>query len=427
MYLDFNQETKLKELLNKNQKLITIFLITGILFARCNLGLTVSKWYVLINLLFDGLGFIYCIHLFLQDKEPLKRSIFSPAIAWIVFFSGLVMVYGHFQIRSGADYYSRQITVMTLVPAVVLLVLFFYNKDKILEILSISGAAIIVTTLITSLLYDTEWNLWWDGVYSRVGATPAGGCIDTGNLILVLLIPILYQMLVKKQVKRYIFFLLLGLFQIVGTGSKSSVFPLVFVFAIMIVGASDERKVVIRNLIILIALAVIAFGATMVVPQLYRLIGYRIVELFTGIGATEFDLHTSTGQRMAQIAAFKEHFWETPIFGHGFYAFKEMPYSCIEEVRIVEEISYQHVQLHMNFLEILFSYGIFGFVAYYWFPIYVIVRAFKSNKKAIIIVLSIMISVFFMDLGLDMYYRYLTPYYSYFLAYFMVANFKKEA
>ncbi len=416
----------MKQFLDRHQKLIGIVLITLILFTRCNLGLTVSKWFVVANLLADGLAAAYCIYLFINDKAPLKKVLFSKAFAWIVFFSGLVLIYGHFHIRFGAPYYSRQITVLTAIPAVLLLVLFFYLKDMLLDILSISGSIVIISTLIVSLCYDYVWGEWLMGMYSRVGATPAGGDIETGNLVLILLIPILYQLIVYKKLKQYLWITIIGLFEIVATGSKSSVLPLVFVFALMIIGASDDKKVIKRNLIILAIIAVVAFAAIMLVPPLYGVIGYRIAEMFTGMAATEYDLHTSTGQRMAQIAAFKEHFFEYPIFGHGFYAFKEMPYSCIEEFRVGTVYSYRNVQLHMNYLEILFSFGIFGFIAYYWFPVLVWIKSFKSNKMAKIIVSSIMVSFIFMDLGIDIYYRYLLPYYAYFLAYFMVENGKEN-
>ena len=409
---------ELKESILKNKKYITMFLLAGLLFARCNLGLYYGGIYVLTNVIFNALAVAFVAFLFSSHKEDIKRVIKSPAIVWILLFSAMVFIYGHFKLFTAADYYSRMVTILTVLPAVLILILLFCNKDDVIDILSVSGAVVIITTLITSLCYDEIWGEWLQGMYSRVGATPAGGCIDTGNLVLIMLIPIFYQLIVLKKVKQFLWITLIGIFEIVITGAKSSVMPIVFVFGIMIIGASNDKKVIRRNLIILVAAAIVAFAAIMLVPPLYGVIGYRIAELFTGMSAAEPDLHTSTGQRMAMINAFKEHFWETPIFGHGFYAFREMPYSAIEEFRQGTEISYRNVQLHMNYLEVLFSYGIVGFILYYWFPVYVIIKALKANKTAKIFVFSIMISFVFMDLGIDMYYKYLLPYYSYFLAYF---------
>ena len=412
----------MKETLLKYKKFITMFLITGLLFARCNLGVYYGGIYVLTNVLFNFLAFVFCLVLFTTDKQLMKKVIISPAIVWILLFSTMVFIYGHFKLFTAADYYSRMVTVLTVAPAILILVLLFYNRDDVIDILSVSGSVVIITTLITSLCYDYVWGEWLMGMYSRVGATPAGGCIDTGNLVLILLIPILYQLIVFKKVKQYLWITLIGIFEIVATGAKSSVLPIVFVFAIMILGSSNDKKIIRRNLIILSVAALVAFGAIMLVPPLYGVVGYRIAELFTGMNAETPDLHTSTGQRMAMIAAFKAHFWETPILGHGFYSFREMPYSAIEEFREGTKISYRNVQLHMNYMEVLFSYGIVGFLLYYWFPVYVIIKTLKANKQAKIFVLSVMLSFVFMDLGIDMYYKYLLPYYSYFLAYFFACQ-----
>ena len=399
-------------------------MIAGVLFARCNLGLALGTGYVLANLFFDGLAFLFCVFLAIDDKSKIKSALINPATIWLVIFAIIVFVYGHYHIRYAADYYSRQYMILTMFPAILIMFIIIYNKKNMLDILSVSGTIVIITSLITSLIYDDVWTEWLDGMASRVGATPAGTCTDTGNLVLVLLIPIMYQVIVNRRFKQYLWITLVGIFEIVATGSKSSVLPIVFVLAIMLLGASDDKKIVVRNLIILIVLAVVAVVAVMTIPALYSIIGDRIVEMFSGITSTstDYDLHTSTGQRMAVIAAFKEHFMEYPIFGHGFYAFKEMAYSALEEYHKDGETLYRHIQIHMNYLELLFSFGIFGFIAYYWFPVYEIIKTFKANKMAKLIVFSLMISFFFMDLGIDMYYKYMLPYYSYLMAYCFIKN-----
>ena len=107
---------ELKETLLKNKKYITMFLITGMLFARCNLGLYYGGIYVLINLIFNGLAALYLGILFTEDKSPVKKTICSPAFVWIVLFSTMVFIYGHFKLFTAADYYSRMITIMTALP-----------------------------------------------------------------------------------------------------------------------------------------------------------------------------------------------------------------------------------------------------------------------------------------------------------------------
>ena len=411
--------------LYKNKKWISTILVTALIYARCDLGLALGNVYVVINVLVNGLAFLFCVFLFFKDKVTTKKAVLNIATLWLVIFSVMVFIYGHYKLGTPSDMYSRQFHLLTIAPALFIMIILFNNKDDILDIISIAGCVVIVSTIVTSLIFDPVWGEWLLGMSSRVGATPAGTCIDTGNLLLIMMIPLMYQVVINRQFKKYLLFVLLAVFQIVATGAKSSVLPIVIVLAIMLLGASTSRKVLVRNLIILAVLAIVGFMAIMLIPPLYGIIGDRIVELFSGIGSTEYDLHTSTGQRMAVIAEFKKHFGEHPIFGHGFYAFKEMPYSQLEEYRPNEGtvIAYRHIHTHMNYLELLFSFGIFGFVLYYWFPVYIFIKSlFTKKKMSKLIVLSFMISFIFMDLGIDMFYKYMTAYYTYLVSYCLLKD-----
>ncbi len=414
------------EKIKAKQKLISVFTIALIIYARCDLGIALGKGYVIANLLANMLGAVFCLCLFINDKQTTKKAILNPAIVWVLAFSIMVFIYGHFKIGVVyPDMYSRQYHLLTVIPAVIIMVILFHNKDDILDIIAWAGNIIIVATLITSLAFDHVWREWLDGMASRVGATPAGTCVDTGNLLMVLMIPALYQVVINKQFKKHLFFVILAIFQIVASGSKSSFMPIVLVFAIFLIASAEDKKTIRRNIIILVILGVVGVAAIMLIPPLYDIIGDRIVEMFSAFGATEYDLHTSTGQRMAAMAEVKKHFGEHPIFGHGFYAFKEMPYSLLEEFRPNEGtvIDYRHMHTHSNFLELLFSFGIFGFVLYYWFPVYLVIKSFfTQNKMAKLIVLSLMVSFIFMDMGIDMFYKYMTPYYTYLVSYCLLKS-----
>ena len=406
--------------LEKNKKLISICLISLLLFARFDLGIVYSKIFMLINVAINGLAILYCGYLGLNDKKTIKKAIVNPAILWVLLFSVLVFIYGHFKIGTYTDMYSRQYALLTIVPAILIMIILYYNMDDMLDILSVAGSFTIVTTLITSLKYDYVWGEWVDGTISesRVGATPAGTCVDTANFIIILLIPVIYNIYVNKSWKKYALPAALGIFLIFASGAKAAIIPLAFVFIILIIGTSKDKKVLRRNLLVLGIAGVLGIILIMSVPLLYRIIGARFVELFTSLNDTEYDLHTSTGQRMAVTAEFKKHFGEHPIFGHGFYAFKEMPYSQLEEYKVDGVVNYRHIHIHNNFMEILFGFGIVGFILYYWLPVYVLIKSFMSkNKQVIILVLSIMVSFLFIDLGLDMFYNYMTPYFAYLVAY----------
>lgn len=416
--------------LEKNKKLISICLISLLLFARFDLGIVYSKIFMLINVAINGLAILYCGYLGLNDKKTIKKAIVNPAILWVLLFSVLVFIYGHFKIGTYTDMYSRQYALLTIVPAILIMIILYYNMDDMLDILSVAGSFTIVTTLITSLKYDYVWGEWVDGTISesRVGATPAGTCVDTANFIIILLIPVIYNIYVNKSWKKYALPAALGIFLIFASGAKAAIIPLAFVFIILIIGTSKDKKVIRRNLLVLGIAGVLGIILIMSVPLLYRIIGARFVELFTSLNDTEYDLHTSTGQRMAVTAEFKKHFGEHPIFGHGFYAFKEMPYSQLEEYKVDGVVNYRHIHIHNNFMEILFGFGIVGFILYYWLPVYVLIKSFMSkNKQVIILVLSIMVSFLFIDLGLDMFYNYMTPYFAYLVAYCILKKGENES
>ncbi len=411
------------DFIKNNKKIFSIIILSLILYVRCDHGVTMP-YAVLLNVVVNCIGIVYCIALTIQDFERTKKSIFNIAILWLVIFQAILFVYGHFNLFSGyVGFYSRQYVLLTVVPALICYEILWHNSDQIVEILSTVGVIVIIATYITTMKYDHLWGDALEGRFYRLGRVPGGSDIDTGNLYLLMSIPILYSTIVAKKVKQYIAFAILGGVGIVLTGSKSSALPLILVIGIMLLGTAKNAKDVRKYLACLIGLCVIGAVLLLTVPILYRTLGYRIAEVFTAFSDTsEFDLHTSTGQRLAVMDAFKKHFWEAPLFGHGFYSFMTMPYSKLEEYHLESgEIAYRNIQTHMNYLELLFSMGILGFVAYYWYPVKLVVDTVKSHSKEVkLICLSFLVSLLFMDLGLDMYYKYMTPYFTYLLIYTLI-------
>ena len=420
------------EQIKNNKKIITTILVALLLFCRCNLGV-IKTPFMLLNLAINGLSFLYLIVLSVQDFNKTKKGLLSAAIIWVVAF--LVMEYAYIALKIGTpslEIYSRQFRILTVGPAILIFLMLWHCREDMLEILCHVGVLIIVATLALTFCYDPLWKTWIDGTQYRFGETPGGTVIDSGNLYMIMLIPILYKVTVEREFKKYLLPSVLGVAGIIMSGTKSALFPIIFVIGIYIVFGSNDKKTMRRNLIVLLILVAIVTIMCFTVPIMYWLVADRIIELFKGINATEFDYHTSTGQRMAIIAAFKQHFGEHPFFGHGFYAFKSMPYSAVTEVEIgVNELGQkiyelQNSQTHMNFLELLFSFGIFGFVMYYWFPVKLIVDSIKSKDKAAkMVAASYLVTFFFMDLGIDMFYPYITPFFVYFVIYCLLKRSEK--
>ncbi|SEA51963.1 O-antigen ligase [Pseudobutyrivibrio sp. ACV-2] len=405
----------------ENKKWISIIIISLVVYIRCSYGV-VRNYAVVMNVIVVGIGFLYCCILTANDYKATKNSIINPAILWLVVFVFFEFIYGHFKLFINTDEYSMQYTLLTIVPALLCYEILWHNKDDILDILTSVGSFVIIVVFITNILYDSLWDEVRAGVLVRVGELPGASVIDTGNLYLLMLIPILYAIIVER--KRLILLIptVVGISGILLSGSKSSLIPIVFVFAILFIGSSNDQITLKKN--ICIFLAVICFLGILCyfVPLLNDIVIGRIVELLEEANATEYNFKTSTGQRKAIWDAFKAHFFEKPILGHGFYAFKEMPYSACTLVKISEGVyELENSQTHMNYTEILFSFGIVGFILYYWLPVLLLVKSFLSkNRVGKMIGLSMLVSFIFIDMGLDMFYKYMTPYYVYLLVYILV-------
>lgn len=402
------------EKIKKYNNYIAILIFASIIYFRCVFGATMS-YAVILNLVVDLIGAVYCFFLFVQNKTSIKKCLCNQMTIWLIIFLLLEFIYGHFGFVKETTYYSIQFTILTVGPALLCYFIMFFSED-LLGLLAKAGSIVILATFITNLKYDYLWEYALKGEFYRLGTVPGGSVIDTGNLYLLMLIPIMYEIIIEKKLGIYIFPTLIGAIGILLTGSKSSAIPLILCIGIMILGAANNKETRKRYIIIFGVFTMCLLFAVMKIPMLYDILGYRLEEVISGFGTDNYDLHTSTGQRRAVLAAFKNHFWEKPILGHGFYAFKDMPYSQLEEYIENGVVQYRNIQTHMNYLELLFSFGIIGLALYYWYPIKLtIFSLLNKNKTKSILCLSFLCAMFFMDLGLDMFYKYMTPYYTYFL------------
>ena len=178
--------------IEKNKKIISIILLALIIYFRCDHGVT-KGYAIALNLAVDILGFVFCLLLTKQDFNKTKKSIFNMAILWLVIFQAIVFIYGHFDLFNGnSNIYSMQYTILTILPAVLCYEILWHNSEDMVEILSIVGIIIIIATYLTSMKTDHLWGDALEGRFFRLGKTPGGSDIDTGNLYLLMMIPILY-------------------------------------------------------------------------------------------------------------------------------------------------------------------------------------------------------------------------------------------
>ena len=182
----------------------------------------------------------------------------------------------------------------------------------------------------------------------------------------------------------------LGMF--LSGGRKFIVVPLVFVF-VFVLNKTDKngRKHMIRNALLVLAAVVAVWLIIMKAPFLYESIGHRF-EGFLALFDDRYDVDGSTLNRTRMVKAAFSRWLRSPIWGYGFDSFK-----YYNAASVTGHMYYSH----NNFTELLYNQGILGFIGYYWFYAFVLIKALKSNADSIYkgfsvaVVISLLIFEFF--------------------------------
>lgn len=217
-----------------------------------------------------------------------------------------------------------------------------------------------------------------------------------GYIVLCSTIMSFYLAYVKRQ---RIWYLLVPVFFIFCVLSSSRKAMLVSLFGVcLVVFFSFGKKHHWLHLAIMSATALILIILSLKVDFLYEIIGYRIATMldFYQNDSQYTQLVNSLALRDYFIEFAKQLFHQKPIIGHGFANFATMLYN-------EGEIG-GGVYAHNNYWEILADLGIIGFIIYYWFYAYLIVRfiiRLIANRKDKVLAFSIpmIISVMLLEWG----------------------------
>lgn len=175
-----------------------------------------------------------------------------------------------------------------------------------------------------------------------------------------------YLFFIKGNKCIYLFYDLLFVCIILLTGSRKGIFILVIGFVCLINILSKHVKKV-PYIIVAIMIAISIYFLSQNIPLLYEIMGSRLNELFNLILKKQVsDSSINTRMRLIEMAiAFaKEH----PIFGYGLDAFRILgPWGIITD---------------NNYLEIIVSSGIVGFIIYYSYIIFVLRDYFLLKNKS---------------------------------------------
>ena len=172
----------------------------------------------------------------------------------------------------------------------------------------------------------------------------------------------------RTKKKKYILLGLFFFFCCAITGSRGSLFFVSGYLVMLYVICGKNIKQKIKRIVFVAALSVAAYFLFMNVGFLYELIGQRIETVLNGsfskLSYSGTGDENSMYYRMEMIRAGMNEFYKKPVFGWGLFAYSQMDYVG----------SYTH----NNFVEMLVSSGIVGFVFYYLCHTFLFYHSFKK-------------------------------------------------
>lgn len=161
-------------------------------------------------------------------------------------------------------------------------------------------------------------------------------------------------------------------------------------------GGYSVKKKVLSLIIICIVLYSIIYMMTNI-PWLYDVVGYRFEGFLSFVGGTGESNVTSDDLRKKMIEMGFQGWTEKPIFGHGLDSFKFFN----------KEMTGHMFYSHNNYVEMLYDFGIIGFLFYYVFIYKLYIRLKKLPKEFetySILGIGILLELLFFDIGGVAYY-----------------------
>ena len=375
----------------KNKPLVLVFLLYIITSYVCQETLLPSKINSLFLLVFVGLAFCYRI----QKRNYVDKhfSIWYLILLLYSLFSALLMSNDVFYTL----YQMLVVFVLTFCFGIVI------TNRKTLELT-------IVTYVISAVLMGILI-MYYNPMYLIENVSGLGGMRlgqeETGNANIFTALMMFsgvfasWLILYNKNVILRVcsaFSLVLILYLMALSGGRKTIIAVVActMFFVWKKGAYSIKKKVFSLFVICIVLYSIVY-MMMTIPWLYDVVGYRFDGLFSFVGGTGESNVTSDDLRKEMIEMGFQGWTEKPIFGHGLDSFKFFN----------KEMTGHMFYSHNNYVEMLYDFGIIGFLYYYIFIYKLYIRLKKLPKEFeiySILGIGILLELLFFDIGGVAYY-----------------------
>lgn len=396
----------MKLVLKKNniQDWTASFIISILMGGAFTLSGTTDAYWIFLIFLISS---VYIAKMILKTNLKALNYLATPASVWFLGIATLIFLYGSFGQHKGDYSFIYHFT--NIIYVMFICITLYYKRKNLLQVYT--NACVITLVYETIYLVINDYhnliNNFADIItgnsYYRFGTTGAGNVNVTSMTYVFLLIPIIYQMFQKKNLKRNWLILVVGTLVIVLTGSKKGIIALLLTLLCMIF---IYKKAKVMNLIkwgtVTLFLMVVIYS----VPLFHNLIWVRLEGMIQLLLMSDFSGESSTVLRMRYIVLALKNFWEKPIFGHGWHSF----------AYLYGNGAYSHC----NITEILFSCGLFGLIVYYWFPICLLLKKEKRKSSIKSLIFSYIIVLLFFDIGAVTFYSAIFAYIGFALVYLLM-------
>ena len=299
----------------------------------------------------------------------IKNSIF---IMWY----GVFLLYSIFSYNYTIDTQASLIAIKGLIVNLIVLLSVASvarSKERIDRIIKVLLLSIIFNTVYLIIKID-----WISVGLDRIGVQYTGENWNANSIGMLMIWGIICSLYFynKWHNKKYIFIISLLLPLLLFSGSRKAWISLILIICMQII--INNKKRMIKSILIIAFASWILFYATMNIDWLYEIIGHRIEELLNGFwGISDYD--SSAYKRLTYIELGLKWFKEKPLLGYGINAYRRL---------LVSSYLNEYTYAHNNYVELLVDVGIIGTVIFYsmyikTFLVFIkyVLKEFKVNRE----------------------------------------------
>lgn len=344
-------------------------------------------------LTFVVLVVIAMLYLIYLVNVTLLSNLCNMYVLWFMLFNFLLCYYGNTSRFTGG--YSWQYhMVLCLSTLIMYEYLVYYQKCKNIFGNFLERVVLIATPLCAIYILAKEYDMIWNKIPSliqgngtyRLGSQSGWNSNSIALYFATLSIVTIYFIFEKTKNKKYnILSYVTQSIMILLTGSKKGLVLLILPLIALIFIRAKGTKLFKRLIWAVIILGIVLY-IVFKVPFFYNVIGSRIESMLGTLGVISgnYGYSASTEERTGMIKKGFEMFPVHPIVGWGWWAFAIL--------------SGYGTYSHCNYVEILVSMGILGFMVFYGFYLYLIIKNIINFSTTISkINLMIMVCVLFID------------------------------